>query len=183
MDSTKIYLVSNIDYDQNKVYIGKTRTSNREKSHRVRFGNQIEFSIIDEVDSTKRSDWEPLESYWIEQFKQWGFKLLNKNKGGGGPEYHSEETKAKMGRRGVKKPGVSKALKGRTLTEEVRKKLSEARKGNTNAKGSIRSEEFKANLRKPKSEEFKANLRKPKSEEFKQKLRDYYKNKKVKQII
>jgi hypothetical protein len=37
-------------------------------------------TVIDEIDG----DWEWLEQYWIEQFKQWGFKLVNHTKGGEG---------------------------------------------------------------------------------------------------
>ena len=37
-------------------------------------------TVIDEV----IGDWEWLEKYWIEQFKQWGFLLTNHTKGGEG---------------------------------------------------------------------------------------------------
>lgn len=37
-------------------------------------------TIIDETEN----DWEFLEKYWIEQFKQWGFKLTNLTDGGEG---------------------------------------------------------------------------------------------------
>lgn len=49
-------------------------------------------TIIDETDS---NDWQWLEIYWINQFKQWGFKLTNLAEGGqGGNNYRrSEETK------------------------------------------------------------------------------------------
>ncbi len=46
-------------------------------------------------------DWKFWESYWIEQFRCWGFKLENKNIGGNGPTggYHlTEETKTKIGK-------------------------------------------------------------------------------------
>jgi hypothetical protein len=94
---TKIYLVANIDNDPNKVYIGKTKNTSRETNHKRTFGNQITFDYIDEVNSLKYKDWEPLETYWIEQFKQWGFTVINKRKkGGSGPEYHTEASKIKM---------------------------------------------------------------------------------------
>ena len=37
-------------------------------------------TVIDEIDG----DWEWLEQYWIEQFKHWGFTLVNHTKGGEG---------------------------------------------------------------------------------------------------
>lgn len=92
---TKIYLVTNCYNDPNKVYIGKTKTS-RKSAHKCKFGNQITYDYIDEVPSLNKNDWKPLETYWIHQFRQWGFEVVNKNEGGGGPEIHSEETKQKM---------------------------------------------------------------------------------------
>lgn len=92
---TKIYLVTNIDNDPNKVYIGKTINS-RFAFHRRRFGSQITYDYIDEVNSLNHKDWKPLESYWILQFKAWGFNVVNKNDGGSGAEYYSEEIKQKL---------------------------------------------------------------------------------------
>jgi hypothetical protein len=89
---TKIYLVTNCYNEPNSIYIGKTINS-REKSHRMKFGNQIIYTYIDCIYSLDRKKWGPLESYWIEQFRQWGFKILNKNKGGSGPSCHTKETK------------------------------------------------------------------------------------------
>jgi hypothetical protein len=81
---TKIYLVTNCYNDPNKVYIGKTK-NNRNSNHKKTFGKNIIYTEVDEINSLNKKDWEPLESYWIEQFRQWGFDVLNKNKGGGGP--------------------------------------------------------------------------------------------------
>ena len=65
-------------------YIGKTRLPNHRKAgHKSRFSNW-EYAVIDSVDSFDKSEWKPLESYWIEQFRQWGYTLENLNKGGGG---------------------------------------------------------------------------------------------------
>jgi len=114
---TKIYLITNIDNNPNKVYIGKTKNSSREKNHKVKFGSQITFDYIDEIHSLDRKDWTPLESYWIEQFRQWGFIIMNPNKnGGGGPEYHKKETKQK----------ISESLLGRKFSELSKQKMSKA---------------------------------------------------------
>ena len=91
---THIYLVENCYGDPNKVYIGKTKNS-RENDHKRKFGKQIIYNFIDQVNSLDKKDWEPLEKYWIQQFKAWGFEIINKNNGGGGSEYCSEETKQK----------------------------------------------------------------------------------------
>ena len=113
MATTIIYLITNIDNNQHKAYIGKSvNFKNRESVHRSRFGREIIISVIDEVNSIERRDWKPLECYWIEQFRQWGYQLVNKNKGGGGCEYHSNATKQKM----------SKAKKGKELGKYKKRK-------------------------------------------------------------
>jgi hypothetical protein len=96
---TYIYLVENCYGDPSNVYIGKTKGNWRKRQHEKRFGGKAIFTIIDEVNSLKREEWQPLESYWIQQFKQWGFTLMNiRLNGGNGVEKHSEETKQKMRR-------------------------------------------------------------------------------------
>jgi hypothetical protein len=114
---TKIYLITNIDNDPNKVYIGKTKNNSRENDHKFKFGSQITFTYIDEINSLDRKDWTPLESYWIEQFRQWGFIIMNPNKkGGGGPEYHTDSTKQK----------ISKSRIGFKYSKETKQKMSKA---------------------------------------------------------
>ena len=111
-------------------YIGKTKNAvRRYHGHRRTFGLDIEFNVIDEVE-----DWKFWESYWIEQFKCWGFILENKNNGGGGPSSYTEEQKKKM--RGPR-PGtgkkISKTLRERNhsqyYTDEIREKISNSLKG------------------------------------------------------
>ena len=47
---TEIYLITNIDNNPNKVYVGKSQDSKRRKSfHKRRFGNQITFNIIGKI--------------------------------------------------------------------------------------------------------------------------------------
>lgn len=110
---TKIYLVTNCYDNPNKVYIGKSKNS-RKSDHKMKFGQQIEYSEIDEINSLDKKDWEPLETYWINQFKVWGFDVLNKNNGGGGPVTHSKEAKQKM----------SISHKGKTPSEDIKQKIS-----------------------------------------------------------
>lgn len=97
INTTKIYLVTNCYGDPNKVYVGKT-TGTRKSVHKRRFGSQIMYDYIDEINSIKREDWVPLESFWIEQFRQWGFELMNKNEGGGGSSFQSDEVRLKKSR-------------------------------------------------------------------------------------
>lgn len=110
---TKIYLVTNCYGDPNKVYIGKTINDSREGNHRRTYGKQITFDYIDEVNSTSRKYWKPLETYWIEQFRQWGYEVINKNKiGGSGPEFQTSDTKIKISQHPERGNKISQAQKG-----------------------------------------------------------------------
>jgi hypothetical protein len=154
MLTTKIYLVTNCygngDHD---IYIGKTKNS-RKNDHKFHFGSQIEYSEIDEIDSLDKKHWKPLETYWINQFKAWGFNVLNENEGGGGPINHKENSKKMIGEK------VSKKLKNRISpmknkhhTEQTKLLQSEKNKGKLKGrisprKGVILSEEIKEKLNK-----------------------------------
>jgi hypothetical protein len=182
---TKIYLITNCYNDPNKVYIGKTKNS-RKYEHLKRFGSQIEYNYIDEINSLNKTDWEPLESYWIEQFRQWGFEVMNvRKKGGSGPEYQKDITRLK----------ISESLLGKKVSEETKLKISLSQKGKIKhtleskekisktligrpgyRTGKILSEESKNKISlsltgKPKSEQHKQNLRKPKPQGFGDKLK------------
>ena len=118
---TKIYLVTNIDNNPNNVYIGKTIHC-RKSAHKSKYGHQITYGYIDEINSLNHKDWEPLETYWIEQFRQWGFKVVNiRKKGGSGPDYQTEESKYKR----------SEKMKGRPKPKGFGDKISKAKKGTT----------------------------------------------------
>jgi len=100
MNKVKIYAL--IDPNNNSVrYIGKTELSLEKRlylhlwdlkrcgnKHKVNWINKLkkenkkpEIVLIEEVDF---DDWKFFEQYWIEQFKAWGFNLLNYHEGGSG---------------------------------------------------------------------------------------------------
>jgi hypothetical protein len=125
---TKIYIL-----ERNGVpfYVGKTKHVIRRKHlHRRTYGLDINLYVIDEVEN-----WKYWEQYWICQFKQWGFKLENKNNGGGGPSNYTKEQKQKMSKPRKQGTGdkISKTLKERNhsqyYTNEVRHKMSIPQKG------------------------------------------------------
>jgi len=144
MNITKIYLVENCYGDPNKIYVGKTKGS-REKNHKKTYGSQIFYTYIDEVEGYKKEDWKPLECFWIEQFRQWGFELMNKNEGGGGPEFLSQETKDKMSKTSKGKPKLK--LHGIKRSEETKNKMREIQLKNKYNLGKKRSEETKQKQR------------------------------------
>jgi hypothetical protein len=74
-------------------YIGKSiAPKGRISEHKRRFGNVI----LEVIDHVPTEEWLFWEKWYIELFKSWGFKLKNKNKGGGGTNFHSEKTKHLM---------------------------------------------------------------------------------------
>jgi hypothetical protein len=94
---TYIYILENIHNNPNLVYVGKTKNPhNRKQNHIAKYGPNIIYTIIDQINTLDRDVWKPIESYWMEQFKQWGFELENKNEGGSGVSFHTEETKDKL---------------------------------------------------------------------------------------
>jgi hypothetical protein len=128
---TKIYLVENCYGDLNKVYIGKTINS-RKNNHQQTYGKYIIYTEIDKIDSLDYENWKSLEIYWIEQFRQWGFEVLNNNKGGGGPSKWSDKLlnsqenqirKEKIKNNKERADKISKKNKGKPLTEEHKLKL------------------------------------------------------------
>lgn len=117
-------------------YIGKTNTIPQRKSHHKKLKGG-EFVIIDEIEDSKWKFW---ECYWIEQFRQWGFKLENKNKGGGGPTLWSKEQKENINPQRLEKiknnkergNKISKTLTNNNhskyYTKEVRQKIAAPQK-------------------------------------------------------
>ena len=127
-----IYFLSKNDIP---FYIGKSNNPVRRKhKHYTTYGTGVKLEIIDSCDNDKQT-WKSLESYWIDQFTQWGFKLENKNKGGGGPTNYNEESKQKMSKPRKEGTGlkISNTLKNNNhskyYTQVVKDKMSKKLKG------------------------------------------------------
>ena len=111
-------------------YVGKTKGKWRKTIHKR---NYIDI-VYSEIDIVEDEQWKFWEQYWICQFKAWGFKLENKNDGGGGPEQYTEEQKQKMRKPHKEGTGnkISKALIGRKYgpqSEETKQKIKLIRTG------------------------------------------------------
>jgi predicted DNA-binding protein YlxM (UPF0122 family) len=129
-----IYTLS--DDSGNVRYVGKTKQYLKQrlyshikesqtkgmKSHKISWIKSLllkdERPKIEVVDEVPESDWQFWKKYWIEQFKQWGFKLTNQTEGGqGGNGYeHTEEAKERM----------RKAKLGTSLPKEHRENISKS---------------------------------------------------------
>ncbi len=116
---TKIYIL-----ERNNVpfYVGKTlqKIKDRYYTH----GDKKTNSKIIEIDCVDNNEWKFWESWYIEVFKSWGFKLENKNNGGGGrgPGWVSPpERNAKI--------KASLQNHSQYYTDEVKEKISKGNKG------------------------------------------------------
>jgi len=100
MNTVFIYSLATKEEPDNIKYIGKADVINerftrhlqpyylKEKSHKnnwlkkeLKQGNN---PIIEFIDEVPKSEWGYWEKFWINQFKQWGFKLTNLSDGGEG---------------------------------------------------------------------------------------------------
>lgn len=139
----KIYVL-----EKNKIpfYIGKAvNPFHRIYTHKKVFGQEIQLEIIDDVPD---NEWKFWEKHYISLFKSWGFKLKNKNEGGGGPNKgrktrpKDEEWKQKIG----------KANTGKYKSEETKQKMRNAKLGKignfTNKKHSNKTKQL---IKKAKS--------------------------------
>ena len=117
-----------LEKNQIPFYIGKTRMklNHRLSHHKLKFGEGIDIKLLEE---TLENEWKEAESYWIGQFRQWGFKLENKNNGGGGRKTHltSKETREKIGKNQPKKK--------KPCSLERAQRISLANKGHQRNKG------------------------------------------------
>jgi predicted DNA-binding protein YlxM (UPF0122 family) len=111
MENTYTYIYTISDNFGNIRYIGKSNNPRRrlyqhlnEKSniHKYNWLRSIiknnYFPKIEVLDEVPINEWEYWEMFYIEQFKQWGFKLLNATIGGDGASgyKHSNSSRKKM---------------------------------------------------------------------------------------
>jgi predicted GIY-YIG superfamily endonuclease len=116
---TKIYILerNNIPF-----YVGKTLQEIKDRYYT--HGDKKTNSKIIEIDCVDDNEWRFWESWYIELFKSWGFKLENKNNGGGGrgPGWISPpERNAKI--------KASLQNHSQYYTDEVKEKISKGNKG------------------------------------------------------
>ncbi len=150
-------------------YIGKTTNiTYRLYNHKIFFGKDIKMEVISEVNNWKR--W---EKYYIKKYTDLGYKLENKNNGGGGVDIMSQETKDKISNanKGKKRnpefsDKISKINKGKKVSQETKDKISKGNVGNKlsqEAKDKIRKSKLGNKLsQETKDKISKANKGKPK---------------------
>ncbi len=118
MEHTKIYYLHR--GDDIPFYVGKSRRHlERFENHKQTFGSNIEMEVISEV-----KNWRRWEKYYIKKYRDLGYQLENKNEGGGGIEFVSQETRNKISNHPTRGKQISKANKGKTMAHKG-KPLSE----------------------------------------------------------
>lgn len=76
-----------------KAHTNKARHHNPHKMNWVNFLKKNNLKpIIEVIDIVPIKDWQFWETYWISQFKTWGYDLLNYTSGGDGCSFANETT-------------------------------------------------------------------------------------------
>lgn len=150
MNTTNIYIL--IDPETNTVrYVGKANNIkqrykahlNKARKHQIHKKNWIESlkkkglkPIVDIIDIVPIHEWIFWETYWISQFKAWGFNLINYTNGGEGCTFGNQTSFKKGHKLGVGRVVSQETLnkmslnrKGQKMSEEAKKKNSIFRKG------------------------------------------------------
>lgn len=73
------YIYTLRKYNSNDIfYVGATKSlKQRLTEHQTSYKQKLIIEILEEVKFTKKKDLVICENFWIEQFRQWGFKLEN----------------------------------------------------------------------------------------------------------
>jgi len=148
MNTTFIYIL--IDPDTNLVrYVGKSNKPKRryykhcsrsdKKTHKVNWINKLlnenKKPILEVIDEVPIEEWVFWESYWVSQFKTWGFNLTNNTNGGNGCTFANKTSFKKgskpwnKGTKGLMETNSGSFKKGYKQSDEVKKKKSKIMKG------------------------------------------------------
>ncbi len=119
-DKGRLRYIGKSNNPQNRIYSHIREKSNLHKFNWLKSiierGN---FPIIEIIDEVPEEEWQFWEKYWINQFKQWGFKLLNISNGGDGFSVgHKISVKTRLKMR--------KAKLGNKLSIDHKKKISDS---------------------------------------------------------
>lgn len=148
--TTKIYTLT--DPNTNKVrYVGKSNNPklrynkhcvlSNKNTHKNNWINKLlkenKKPILDIIDEVPIENWVFWETYWISQFKTWGFNLVNNTNGGDGCTF-GNQTSFKKGQKSWNK-GIAKTAQakehlrkinlGKKYSDEIKKARSERTKG------------------------------------------------------
>jgi hypothetical protein len=153
MEYVKIYYLHK--GDDKPFYVGKTKSSlsTRLNAHKLRKKENILF--ITELECVEENEWKFWEEWYIRLFKSWNFKLENKNNGGGGLEFHNDETKKRISEARIGKLGPYKGKKRpKEFGDKIKNNLTRNKKISISNMGISKS-----NKGKPLTEEHKKKIK------------------------
>lgn len=179
---SEVFIYSLEDPETKEVrYIGKTiqklekrliahiYESNHKKNHKCNWINKLRKRgsnpKIKLIDIVHEDEWEFWEMYWIEQFRCWGFNLVNNTPGGEGYK-HSDKTKEKIRQANS---GKNHYFYGRNHSKESKEKISKSLEGNQHAKGFKHSDETRKKVGEETRKYYKNN---PRTKEHNKKIGD-----------
>lgn len=146
--TTKIYTLSDPDTNQVR-YVGKSNnpvkryykhyTYNEHNTHKNNWINKLiregKKPILDIIDIVPINEWVYWETYWIGQFKTWGFDLVNSTYGGEGSTFGNVTSfkkghKLSVGRKAsnITKEKIKKIRTGTKASEDTKNKMSSSQK-------------------------------------------------------
>ena len=138
--------VTDLDCRFRRGHLSEARTGRRNSAlyNAIRKYGEDNFkaSVLDECSSQKELN--EREKYWIKKLdtlSPYGYNILE----GGDSKTHKQETRDKISktRRQQFAEGMVPGFTGKTHSAETRQILAEKSRGNTSAKGSIRSDEYR----------------------------------------
>ena len=138
------------------LHIAETKTSKTHKANWIKsLIDKNQKPVMDVLEICNEDDWVFLESYWISQFRCWGFNLCNLTNGGDGVKMWTDEMRKKMSE---VKTGCEVWNKGVPMSDIVKEKLSKAKIGCESAfKGKSHTDEFKISKSRQMKEYYKDN--------------------------
>ena len=96
--------------DNIPIYIGKTKNDIKKRLREHKRKIKELNLMIEVIDNVNQNNWKFWESYWIDMFNSWGFNLINKNKGGGGPQKQNSKVKVLLSQKNKRLTSASKSV-------------------------------------------------------------------------
>lgn len=133
-ETLQIKYIGKSDQPQKRFY---NHLNDRKTTHKVNWLNQLKSKalvpVLKILEEVSKKDWEEREKYWISFYKNLGNNLTNSTNGGDGVPFTQEIiakiSQSKLGHFVSEETRRKISKSKQNITEELRKKLSDAHKG------------------------------------------------------